>query len=65
MATVVCEEFVAMSLSPLMHAGGQWMNWGTLFGGGRVVLYDEPHLDLGAVLDLVEARAHRHGEPHR
>jgi len=37
-----------------MHAGGQWMGWGTLLGGGRVVLYDEPHLDLGKVLDLVE-----------
>jgi acyl-CoA synthetase (AMP-forming)/AMP-acid ligase II len=49
-----CEEFVAMSLSPLAHAGGQWMNWGTLLGGGRVVLYDAPHLDLAAVLDLVE-----------
>ena len=49
-----CEEFVAMSLSPLMHAGGQWMSWGTLLGGGRVVLYEEPHLDLAKVLDLVE-----------
>jgi acyl-CoA synthetase (AMP-forming)/AMP-acid ligase II len=43
-----------MSLSPLMHAGGQWMNWGTLLGGGRVVLYEPPHLDLAEVLDLVE-----------
>jgi acyl-CoA synthetase (AMP-forming)/AMP-acid ligase II len=49
-----CEEFVALSLSPLMHAGGQWMGWGTLLGGGRVVLYDAPHLDLATVLDLVE-----------
>ena len=49
-----CEEFVALSLSPLMHAGGQWMGWGTLLGGGRVVLYEEPHLDLAEVLDLVE-----------
>ena len=49
-----CEEFVAMSVGPLMHASGQWMAYGTLLGGGRVVLYDEPHLDLARVLDLVE-----------
>ena len=49
-----CEEFVALSLSPLMHAGGQWMGWGTLLGGGRVVLYEDAHLDLAKVLDLVE-----------
>ena len=49
-----CEEFVAMSLSPLMHAGGQWMNWGTWLGGGRVVLYEKPHLDLADVLHICE-----------
>ncbi|MBV9953522.1 MAG: AMP-binding protein [Acidimicrobiia bacterium] len=49
-----CEEFVAMSVGPLMHASGQWMAFGTLLGGGRAVLYDEPHLDLAKVLDLVE-----------
>jgi acyl-CoA synthetase (AMP-forming)/AMP-acid ligase II len=49
-----CDEFVALSLGPLMHASGQWMGYGTLLGGGRVVLYEEPHLDLVKVLDLVE-----------
>jgi acyl-CoA synthetase (AMP-forming)/AMP-acid ligase II len=48
------EEFVALSLGPLVHASGQWMAFGTLLGGGRVVLYEEPHLDLERVLDLVE-----------
>ena len=37
-----------------MHASGQWMGFGTLLGGGRVVLYEDPHLDLTKVLDLVE-----------
>jgi acyl-CoA synthetase (AMP-forming)/AMP-acid ligase II len=27
---------------------------GTLLGGGKIVLYDEPHLDMTKVLDLVE-----------
>ena len=49
-----CEEFVALSLGPLMHASGQWTAFGTLLGGARVVLYDEPHLDMEKVLDLVE-----------
>jgi fatty-acyl-CoA synthase len=49
-----CDEFVALSLGPLMHASGQWMGYGTLLGGGRVVLYNEPHLDLEKVLDLCE-----------
>ncbi|MEY2447728.1 MAG: 3-oxocholest-4-en-26-oate---CoA ligase [Acidimicrobiaceae bacterium] len=49
-----CDEFVALSLGPLMHASGQWMGYGTLLGGGRVVLYEDPHLDLAKVLDLVE-----------
>ena len=48
------DEFVALSLGPLMHASGQWMGFGTLLGGGRVVLYDEIHLDARKVLDLVE-----------
>jgi acyl-CoA synthetase (AMP-forming)/AMP-acid ligase II len=49
-----CDEFVALSLGPLMHASGQWMGFGTLLGGGRVVLYEGTHLDLVEVLDLVE-----------
>ncbi|HEV3225675.1 MAG TPA: AMP-binding protein, partial [Acidimicrobiales bacterium] len=48
------DEFVALSLGPLVHASGQWMGFGTLLGGGRVVLYDDVHLDLEKVLDLVE-----------
>jgi acyl-CoA synthetase (AMP-forming)/AMP-acid ligase II len=48
------DEFVALSLGPLMHASGQWLALGTLLGGGKIVLYDEPHLDMTKVLDLVE-----------
>jgi acyl-CoA synthetase (AMP-forming)/AMP-acid ligase II len=48
------KEFVALSLGPMMHASGQWLALGTLLGGGKIVLYDEPHLDMTRVLDLVE-----------
>ena len=48
------DEFVALSLGPMMHASGQWLALGTLLGGGKVVMYDEPHLDMAKVLDLVE-----------
>jgi acyl-CoA synthetase (AMP-forming)/AMP-acid ligase II len=48
------EEFVALSIGPLVHASGQWIALGTLLAGGRVILYDEPHLDVESVLDLVE-----------
>jgi acyl-CoA synthetase (AMP-forming)/AMP-acid ligase II len=47
-------EFVTMSLGPLIHASGQWGAFGTLLGGGRLVLYPEPHMDMKLVLDLVE-----------
>jgi acyl-CoA synthetase (AMP-forming)/AMP-acid ligase II len=49
-----CDEFVALSLGPLMHASGQWMGYGTLLGGGKVILYEDAHLDLTKILDLVE-----------
>ncbi len=48
------DEFVALSLGPMMHASGQWLALGTLLGGGKTVMYDEPHLDMTKVLDLVE-----------
>ena len=41
-------------LGPLVHASGQWSAFGTLLGGGRIVLYDRPHVDMTYVLDLVE-----------
>ncbi|MBV8161123.1 MAG: AMP-binding protein [Acidimicrobiia bacterium] len=47
------DQFVQLSLSPLIHAGGQWSALATLLGGGKVVLYHERHMDMGAVLDLV------------
>ncbi|MEX0664692.1 MAG: acyl-CoA synthetase [Acidimicrobiia bacterium] len=47
-------EFVTMSLGPLVHASGQWGAFGTLLGGGRLVLYPERHMDMVRVLDLVE-----------
>jgi len=48
------DEFAAMAMGPLTHAGGQWLALGTLLGGGRVVLNDRRHLDPEHVLDLVE-----------
>jgi acyl-CoA synthetase (AMP-forming)/AMP-acid ligase II len=46
-------QFVSLALGPLMHASGQWSAIGTLLGGGKVVLYDRPHVDMEHVLDLV------------
>jgi len=46
-------ELIAMSLGPLAHASGQWLALGALLGGGTVVLYDAPTMDMGHVLDLV------------
>jgi 3-oxocholest-4-en-26-oate---CoA ligase len=47
-------QFVSLALGPLMHASGQWSALGTLLGGGKVVLYGEPHVDMEVVLDLLE-----------
>jgi 3-oxocholest-4-en-26-oate---CoA ligase len=47
-------QFVSLALGPLMHASGQWSAFGTLLGGGKVVLYNEPHVDMMLVLDLIE-----------
>ena len=47
-------QFVSLALGPLMHASGQWSAIGTLLGGGKVVLYDLPHVDMEHVLDLVQ-----------
>ncbi|MDQ1519979.1 MAG: 3-oxocholest-4-en-26-oate---CoA ligase, partial [Actinomycetota bacterium] len=47
------DQFVALALGPLMHASGQWSALGALLGGGTVVLYDEPHMDYGQVLQLI------------
>jgi 3-oxocholest-4-en-26-oate---CoA ligase len=47
-------EFVTISLGPLIHASGQWGAFGTLLGGGRLILYAERHMDMARVLDLVE-----------
>ena len=47
-------EFVTLSLGPLIHASGQWGAFGTLLGGGRLVLYPERHMDMARVLELVE-----------
>src|SRR5581483_9573186 len=48
------DEMVVLALGPLMHASGQWSALGTLLGGGRVVLYDRPAMDMAYVLELVE-----------
>ena len=47
-------QFVSLALGPLMHASGQWSALGTLLGGGKVVLYDRPHVDMKHVLNLIE-----------
>jgi acyl-CoA synthetase (AMP-forming)/AMP-acid ligase II len=47
-------QFVSLALGPLMHASGQWSALGTLLGGGKVVLYDAPHVEMTRVLALVE-----------
>ena len=47
-------QFVSLALGPLMHASGQWSALGTLLGGGKVVLYGEPHVDMELVLELLE-----------
>ena len=47
-------QFVSLALGPLMHASGQWSALGTLLGGGKVVLYGAPHVDMELVLDLLE-----------
>src|SRR4029078_8954779 len=46
-------QFVSLALGPLMHASGQWSALGTLLGGGRVVLYDRPSVDMDYVLELI------------
>ena len=48
-----------------MHASGQWSALGTLLGGGKVVLYDEPHVDMEHVLDLVERERVNAMQPRR
>ena len=47
-------QFISLALGPLMHASGQWSALGTLLGGGKVVLYGEPHVDMDLVLDLLD-----------
>jgi acyl-CoA synthetase (AMP-forming)/AMP-acid ligase II len=47
-------QFVSLALGPLMHASGQWSAFGTLLGGGKVVLYDARSIDMTRVLDLIE-----------
>ena len=58
-------QFVALALGPLMHASGQWSALGTLLGGGKVVLYDRPSIDMEHVLDLIEERARQRVQPRR
>jgi acyl-CoA synthetase (AMP-forming)/AMP-acid ligase II len=48
------EQFIQLSMSPLIHAGGQWSALATVLGGGKVVLYHERHVDMRTVLELVE-----------
>ena len=48
------DQFVQLALGPMAHASGQWSTLGTLLGGGRVVLYPEPHVEMATVLDLIE-----------
>jgi 3-oxocholest-4-en-26-oate---CoA ligase len=47
-------QFVSLALGPLMHASGQWSAFGTLLGGGKVVLYGGAPVDMRDVLGLIE-----------
>jgi fatty-acyl-CoA synthase len=47
------DQFVSLALGPLVHASGQWSALGTLLGGGKVVLYTEPSIDMTSVLALI------------
>jgi acyl-CoA synthetase (AMP-forming)/AMP-acid ligase II len=46
-------QFVSLGLGPLVHASGQWSALGALLGGGKVVLYTEPHVDMAHVVALI------------
>ena len=48
------DEYVALSLGPLMHASGQWLGISTILGGGKIVLYPDRRMDMARVLRLVE-----------
>ena len=48
------DEFVNLTLGPLVHASGQWSVLGSLLAGGRAVLYPRRSMDMGLVLDLIE-----------
>jgi acyl-CoA synthetase (AMP-forming)/AMP-acid ligase II len=45
---------IAMVNAPLMHGGGQWMAFITLYGGGTLVLNCNRHFDPGWVWRTVE-----------
>jgi 3-oxocholest-4-en-26-oate---CoA ligase len=45
---------VQMVNAPMMHGGGQWVTFITLYGGGTVVLNCDRHFDADAVWRLVE-----------
>ena len=47
-------QFVALALGPLVHASGQWSALGTLLGGGKLVLYADPSIEMDRVLALIE-----------
>ena len=46
-------QFISLGLGPLVHASGQWSALGALLGGGKVVLYCDPHVDIPRVVDLI------------
>ena len=46
-------QFVSLALGPLVHASGQWSALGTLLGGGTVVLFVEPTVDMVRVLESI------------
>ncbi len=48
------DEFVNLTLGPLVHASGQWSALGSLLAGGRAVLYPRRSMDMELVLDLIE-----------
>ncbi len=45
---------ICMITPPLMHGGGQWMTFITLFGGGTVLLYTGRHYDPHEIWSVAE-----------
>jgi len=48
------DQFNSLALGPLDHASGQWSTLGALLSGATSVVYSRRHMEMSAVLELVE-----------